>query len=149
MSLTIRERKLLERATKILERQMIGREVLGSPEAVRNYLRAKMYGLEHEIFMAIFLDSQNRVIASEVCFTGTLTQTSVYPREIVKAALRHNAGGILFAHNHPSGVSEPSHADENLTRQLKQALALVDVRVLDHMVVAGSSIVSFVERGLV
>ena len=92
--------------------------------------------------------TQNRLICAEQLFRGTLTQTSVYPREVVKAALRHNAGAVVFAHNHPSGVAEPSHADETLTQALKQALALVDVRTLDHFVVAGSSVLSFAQRGL-
>jgi DNA repair protein RadC len=98
--------------------------------------------------MALFLDAQNRVIATEELFRGTLTQTSVYPREVVKRALHHNAGGVILAHNHPSGVAEPSHADETLTQALRQALALVDIRVLDHFIVAGSAVLSFAERGL-
>ncbi len=98
--------------------------------------------------MALFLDAQNRVIGVEELFRGTLTQTSVYPREVVKRALHHNAGGVILAHNHPSGVAEPSHADETLTQALRQALALVDIRVLDHFIVAGSAVLSFAERGL-
>ena len=98
--------------------------------------------------MALFLDAQNRVIGVEELFRGTLTQTSVYPREVVKRALHHNAGAVILAHNHPSGVAEPSHADETLTQALRQALALVDIRVLDHFIVAGSAVLSFAERGL-
>ena len=98
--------------------------------------------------MALFLDAQNRVITIEELFRGTLTQTSVYPREVVKRALHHNAGAVILAHNHPSGVAEPSHADETLTQALRQALALVDIRVLDHFIVAGSAVLSFAERGL-
>ena len=98
--------------------------------------------------MALFLDAQNRVIGVEELFRGTLTQTSVYPREVVKRALHHNAGAVILAHNHPSGVAEPSHADETLTQALRQALALVDIRVLDHFIVAGSGVLSFAERGL-
>ena len=98
--------------------------------------------------MALFLDAQNRVSTIEELFRGTLTQTSVYPREVVKRALHHNAGGVILAHNHPSGVAEPSHADETLTQALRQALALVDIRVLDHFIVAGSGVLSFAERGL-
>ena len=98
--------------------------------------------------MALFLDAQNRVITIEELFRGTLTQTSVYPREVVKRALHHNAGAVILAHNHPSGVAEPSHADETLTQALRQALALVDIRVLDHFIVAGSGVLSFAERGL-
>jgi DNA repair protein RadC len=138
----------IQRALRILEGRMRTGEALSSPAAVRTYLRLKLAGLEHEVFVTIFLDAQNRVIASEEMFRGTLTQTSVYPREIVKAALRCNAGAAIFAHNHPSGVAEPSHADELLTTTLKTALALVDVRVLDHFVIGGSSILSFAERGL-
>ena len=107
-----------------------------------------MQSLPHEVFVAMFLDAQNRVIETEELFRGTLTQTSVYPREVVKRALHYNAGAVILAHNHPSGVAEPSHADETLTQALKQALALVDIRVLDHFIVAGSSVLSFAERGL-
>jgi DNA repair protein RadC len=105
--------------------------------------------LEHEVFAVLFLDAQNRLIAYEELFRGTLTQTSVYPREIVKAALKHNAAGLILAHNHPSGVAEPSLQDQALTRTLAEALALVDVRVMDHFVVAGGGTVSFAERGLI
>ena len=98
--------------------------------------------------MALFLDARHRVVAAEALFRGTLTQTSVYPREVVKAALRANAAAVIFAHNHPSGAAEPSQADELLTRSLKEALALVDVKVLDHFIVAGSRSLSFAERGL-
>lgn len=125
------------------------REVLSSPEAVRNYLRLMFVGEEREIFAALFLDSQNRLIAGEKLFFGTLAQTSVYPREVVKRALVLNAGAVIFAHNHPSGVAEPSRADELLTQSLKQALALVDIRTLDHFVIAGSATTSFAERGLI
>jgi DNA repair protein RadC len=122
---------------------------LSAPESVRDYLRTHFCGQQHETFVALFLDSQNRLIAADELFQGTLTQTSVYPREVVKAALKHNAAALILAHNHPSGVAEPSVADELLTRNLKQALALVDVRVLDHFIVAGYATVSLAERGLV
>lgn len=122
--------------------------VLNSPQSVRDYFRLNLAGLNYEVFWGVFLDAQNRVIVSEELFRGTLTQTSVYPREVVKAALRHNAGAVIFGHNHPSGIAEPSRADETLTQALKQALAFVDVRVLDHFVVAGTGVLSFVERGL-
>ena len=101
------------------------------------------------MFACVFLDSQHRVIACDELFRGTLAQTSVYPREVVKAALAHNAAAVIFAHNHPSGIAEPSRADELLTQSLKQALMLVDIRTLDHFVVAGSQLVSFAERGLI
>ena len=123
-------------------------DVLTSPDAVRDYLRLVLAAREVEVFMALFVDSQHRLIAAEELFRGTLAQTSVYPREIVKAALAHNAAAVIFAHNHPSGVAEPSRADELLTQSLKAALALVEVRTLDHFVVAGGQVVSFAERGL-
>jgi len=121
---------------------------LTSPGAVRDYLRLSLAGKEHEIFMVIWLDAQHRVINAEDLFRGTLTQTSVYPREVVKHALKANAAAVIFAHNHPSGVAQPSQADELLTRNLKEALTLVDVKVLDHFIVAGNQALSFAERGL-
>src|SRR5882672_10610537 len=144
-----KERAILKRAVKILEaRVRAGAVALNSPSAVRDWLRLQFSGLEREVFGALFLDAQNRLIDFEAMFTGTLTQTSVYPREVVKAALGRNAAGVMFVHNHPSGCAEPSHADQTLTQALKQALALVDVRVLDHFVVGGSAVLSFAERGL-
>jgi DNA repair protein RadC len=101
------------------------------------------------VFAVLFLDAQNRLIGSEQLFSGTLTQTSVYPREVVKRALYHNAAAVIFAHNHPSGIAEPSRADEILTRTLKEALGLIEVKVLDHFVVAGNVALSFAERGLI
>lgn len=124
-------------------------DVMCSPHAVRDYLRLSLGGRDHEVFVAMMLDAQHRVIASEELFRGTLTQTSVYPREVVKRALHHNAAAVIFAHNHPSGVSEPSRADETLTAALKQALLLVDVRVLDHFIVTAAGVSSLAERGLV
>lgn len=124
-------------------------EAMGSPRAVKDYLTVHFSGQQYESFVAIFLDAQHRVIEAEELFKGTLTQTSVYPREVVKAALKHNAAAIIFAHNHPSGATEPSQSDRMLTDALKQALALVDVRVLDHFVVAGNQAMSFAERGLI
>jgi DNA repair protein RadC len=115
---------------------------------VRDYLRLALGGREHEVFVCIWLDAQHRVVKFDELFRGTLTQTSVYPREIVKAALAANAAAVIFAHNHPSGVAQPSQADELLTRNLKEALGLVDVKVLDHFIVAGSQALSFAERGL-
>jgi DNA repair protein RadC len=139
---------VLEIARRALKEKLSSGNALNSPSAVRDYLRMKLQALPHEVFVVLFLDAQNRVIGSEELFRGTLTQTSVYPREVVKRALHHNAGAVIFAHNHPSGVAEPSHADETLTQALKQSLALVDVRVLDHFIVAGSGVLSFAERGL-
>ena len=124
------------------------RDALQSPQAVRDYLRLALAARPYEVFVGLFLDSQNRLLAAEELFRGTLAQTSVYPREVVKAALSHNAAAMIFAHNHPSGVAEPSRADELLTQALKQALALVDIRTLDHFVVADGQLTSFAERGL-
>ena len=141
---------IIAQALGIMESRMKYHDVtLTSPQAVRDYLRLRIANHEHEVFVALFLDSQNRLIAAEELFRGTLAQTSVYPREVVKAALKHNAAAVIFSHNHPSGVAEPSRADELLTTALKQALALVDIRTLDHFVVGGTSIISFAERGLV
>ena len=140
-------------AARELVRRSLGeslrhRDCLSSPAAVREFLRVTLEGRDHEVFLVVFLDAQNRLIAAEEMFRGTLTQTSVYPREIVKRSLAHNAAAVIFAHNHPSGLAEPSRADELLTSTLKQALALVDVKVLEHFVVGAASALSFAERGL-
>jgi len=141
---------VLEMSRRALVEGMKQNDAMSTPGAVRDYLRLHLAGLGHEVFFALWLDAQNRLIAPEELFRGTLTQTSVYPREVVKKALHHNAAAVVLAHNHPSGVSESSSADEFLTRELKQALALVDVRVLDHFIVAGQSQpLSFAERGLI
>lgn len=121
---------------------------LGSPWAVKTLLRLYLAEREREAFGVLFLNAAHRLIAFEVLFEGTLTQTSVYPRELVRRALAHNAGAVILSHNHPSGNAEPSHADEFLTQSIKSALALVDVRVLDHVIVAGADAVSLAERGL-
>lgn len=139
----------LELARRALVGTLTTRDALGSPQAVRDWLRLHLGQLPHEVFVALWLDAQNRLIASEELFHGTLTQTSVYPREVVKRALAQNAAAVILAHNHPSGVAEPSRADEVLTSALKQALGLVDVKVLDHFIVAGGATpLSFAERGL-
>jgi DNA repair protein RadC len=140
---------IFEMSRRALAEEMQLRDVLSSPNAVRDYLRLKLNALPREVFIVLLLDAQNRVMASEELFAGTLTQTAVYPREVVKLALQHNAAAVIFAHNHPSGVAEPSRADELLTKALKEALALVDVKVLDHFVVAGNSVLSFAERGMI
>jgi DNA repair protein RadC len=141
---------VLEMARRTLGEAMRQGTLFSSPAAVRDYLRLKLANLPYEVFFAIWLDAQNRLIAAEELFRGTLTQTSVYPREVVKAALSHNAAAVVLAHNHPSGLAEPSRADELLTRELKQALAMVDVRVVDHFIVAGQSQpLSFAERGMI
>lgn len=139
---------IFEMSRRALKEQMRARDVLTSPQQVRDYLCLKLGGLTREVFVVLFLDAQNRVLAYEELFSGTLTQTSVYPREVVKRALHHNSASVIFAHNHPSGIAEQSRADELLTTALKQALALIDIRVLDHFVVAGNTTLSFAERGL-
>jgi DNA repair protein RadC len=139
---------IFEMARRALSEQMRQRDALTSPQQVRDYLCLKLGGMTREVFVVLFLDAQNRVVAQEELFAGTLTQTSVYPREVVKRALHHNAAAVIFAHNHPSGVAEPSRADEVLTKALKDALALVEVRALDHFVIAGNVALSFAERGL-
>jgi DNA repair protein RadC len=140
---------VLEMSRRALRETLDRGPALSSPQAVRDYLRLRLQGRTHEVFVAVFLDAQNRVLEVEELFRGTLTQTSVFPREIVKRALHFNAAAIIFAHNHPSGVAEPSRADEALTQTLKHTLALVDVKVLDHFVVGGDSAMSFAERGLI
>jgi DNA repair protein RadC len=140
---------VLEMARRALAESLRAGDALSSPGAVRDFLRLTLARREHEVFLSVLLDAQNRVLACEELFRGTLTQTSVYPREVVKCALAHNAAAVIFAHNHPSGVAEPSHADQVLTQSLKQALALVDIKVLDHFIVAGSASLSFAERGLI
>jgi len=138
----------MELARRSAEERIREAKALTSPGAVRDYLRLAIGGRPHEVFVCIWLDAQHRVIKFEEPFQGTLTQTSVYPREIVKAALACNAAAVIFAHNHPSGVAQPSQADELLTANLKEALALIEVRVLDHFIIAGNQAVSFAERGL-
>lgn len=139
---------IFEMSRRALSEEIKHHDVLSSPEKVSDYLRLKLGHQGREIFMVLFLDAQNRVQAHEALFEGTLTQTSVYPREVVKRALHHNAASVIFAHNHPSGIAEQSHADELLTQALKKALDLVDIRVLDHFIVAGNQTMSFAERGL-
>jgi DNA repair protein RadC len=145
------EAAILAAAADILLRRMTDREnwkPLNSPRDTREFLRAKLSGLEHEVFCCLYLDNRHRVIAFEEVFRGTIDGTAVYPREIVKRALHHNAAAVILCHNHPSGLAEPSRADELLTVRLKEALALIDIRVLDHLVV-GDIVVSFAERGLI
>ncbi|HZM47764.1 MAG TPA: DNA repair protein RadC [Burkholderiales bacterium] len=139
---------VMEVARRALRETMSRGNALSSPRTVRDFLRLKLQDRPHEVFAAVFLDAQNRVLAVEELFRGTLTQTSVYPREVVKRALHFNAAALIFAHNHPSGIAEPSRSDEALTQALKQALALVDVKVLDHFVIGGGAAMSFAERGL-
>jgi DNA repair protein RadC len=138
---------VLELARRALGEELTAGVILSSPQAVKHYLQLMLGGKQYESFAVLFLDVKNRLIAAEELFRGTLTHTSVYPREVVKASLARNAASIILAHNHPSGSPEPSAADHALTQALKQALALVDVRVLDHFVVAGSHVHSFAEHG--
>ena len=140
--------QIIAQALEILSRRMREPGVpFSDPNAVKDFLKIKMSGYEHEVFSVLYLDVKNRLIAYEEMFRGTLTQTSVYPREVAKGALKHNAVSVIFAHNHPSGVAEPSDADLRLTNQLSAALALLDIRTLDHIVVAGTVAHSFAEHG--
>ncbi len=140
---------VLELARRAVAQQLREREVFSSPGAVKQYLQLRLAARSHEVFAVLFLDAQNRLVALEELFRGTLTQTSVYPREVVQQALAHRAAGVVLAHNHPSGTVQPSRADEALTQTLKAALALVDVRVLDHVIVAPGAALSMAEQGLI
>ena len=139
----------LEMAQRALETGLKRGDVMTSPQQVRQFLRLSLTHRQHEVFMGLFLDARNRIIQSEELFSGTLTETSVYAREVIKRALFHNAAAIIFAHNHPSGVATPSQADQMLTQSLKQALALIDVKVLDHFIVGHNTTVSFAELHLI
>jgi DNA repair protein RadC len=140
---------IIEKALRILmQRLKKSGTVLTSPEATRDYLRLQLAGLEHEVFACLLLDNRHRVIAYRELFRGTIDGASVYPREVVKEVLAHNAAAVIFAHNHPSGDPEPSTADHRITTRLKDALVLIEVRVLDHIVLGSESSISFAERGL-
>ncbi len=141
--------EVLLAAQQLLAAQVRGSDVMSSPAVVKDFLRARLGSLPHEVFAVVHLDAQNRVLDYVEMFRGTVSQTSVYPREVVRDALLRNSSGLLLVHNHPSGVADPSRADEALTQTLKQAAALIDVRVLDHFIVAGNSVQSMAERGLV
>ena len=143
-----RAEEVLQQARRVLSHRVRRGATMSSPQAVKDYLRVQIGVLEHEVFCVLVLDAQHRIIALKQMFRGTVTQTSVYPREVVKESLALNAAAVILAHNHPSGAAEPSRADEFLTQTLKATLALVDVRVLDHLVVAGADCESFAERGL-
>lgn len=145
-----REDRAIYRALAILKNRMREPGVtLSAPDAARNYLRLLLAGETREVFAVLYLDAQNRLIEAETPFHGTLTQTGVYPREVVRRALHHNAASVILAHNHPSGMADQSRADEILTEALKGALALVDVRVLDHFIIGGNDVMSFAELGLI
>lgn len=148
MSKYVQLQAIFEMSRRALKETMQGQDALSSPQQVRDFLCLKLASLPYEVFMVLFLDAQNKLISADEMFRGSLTQTSVYPREVVKYALQHNAASVILAHNHPSGLAQQSQADELITQQLKQALALIDVRVLDHFIVAGNTTFSFAERGL-
>lgn len=140
--------RAIKRALTLIENHLREPGVAFTSTALtRDWLRLNLAGLEREVFMVVFLDNQNRLLAHETLFHGSITSTEVHPREVVKAALRHNAAAAIFAHNHPSGYAEPSDADRRITERLKKALMLVEVRVLDHLIVGSKEIVSFAERG--
>ena len=141
--------EVLLAAQQLLASQVRGSDVMSSPAVVKDFLRARLGNLQHEVFAVVHLDAQNRVLDYVEMFRGTVSQTSVYPREVVRDALLRNSSALLLVHNHPSGVADPSRADEVLTQTLKQAAALIDVRVLDHFIVVGSAVQSMAERGLV
>lgn len=141
---------IIKSALKILEKRITyntDSPSLTSPDASKEYVKLQLSEYEHEVFACLFMDNRHRVIAFDKLFRGTIDGASVYPREVVKAALKRNAAAVIFSHNHPSGIAEPSRADEQITHRLKEALSLIDVRVLDHLIV-GEEIVSFAERGL-
>jgi len=138
---------VMEMAKRHLFEEISRGDALSSPAQTRQFLSAQLASYPHEVFACLFLDNRNRVIVFEKMFFGTIDGASVYPREVVRLALKMNSAAVIFAHNHPSGVAEPSHADEQITQRLKEALALVDIRVLDHFVI-GDEVVSFAERGL-
>lgn len=139
---------VVQQALELLASEMVDQPLLASPQTVRDYLQLTLADRPHEVFAVVFLDSQHRVIETVELFRGTLTQTSVYPREVVIEALARNAAAVILAHNHPSGVPEPSRADQVLTDTLKAALSLVDVRVLDHFIVTRAQVLSFAEQSL-
>lgn len=151
MAISLSEQTIIDQAASILDREMklsSDATQLTSPKLVRQYLRFAIEAKEHEVFVAIFLSTQHRVIESVELFRGTLDQASVYPREVAKEALKRNAGAVIFAHNHPSGEPEPSASDRKITERMKEALGLFDIKVLDHFVVGAGDIVSFAERGI-
>lgn len=147
-ALPLPAQRTVKRALSLLEKYL--REpgaAFTSTGAARDWLRLQLAGLEREVFVVVYLDNQHRLLACETLFTGSIRSTEVHPREVVKVALRHNAAAVILAHNHPSGMAEPSQADRLITDRLKTALALVDVHVLDHLIIGGLDVVSFAERG--
>lgn len=148
-SAPVSDEEVIDAALRILSRRLARSNAMTSPRVTREYFAARFADLEHEVFACLFLDARHHVIACEELFRGTVDGASVHPREVVKRALAHNAAAVILAHNHPSGVAEPSDADRSITRRLHDALKLVDVRVLDHLIVGGASVVSMAERSLV
>ena len=139
---------VLELARRAMAQKLQEREVFADPNAVKHYMQLYLANKQHEVFAVLFLDAQNRLLAMEELFRGTLTQTSVYPREVALRALHHQSSAVVLAHNHPSGTVQPSRADEALTQTLKAALALLDIRVLDHIIVGPGQALSMAEKGL-
>ena len=147
--MTTTKHPIVQQALALLACEMRETDTLTAPDEVKNYLRLTLAPKDHEVFTLVFLDAQHRVIETEEMFRGTLTQISVYPREVVRASMKHNAASVILAHNHPSGSTTPSRVGEHLTQTLKAALALVDVRVLDHLIVTTGEMLSMAERGLI
>ncbi len=147
LTLPTAAKQILEKAAEILADTYLRGDTYSNPDKVKEYLRFKLGGLERETFAVMLLDNQNRLIDYVELFYGTIDAASIYPREVVKLALKENAAAVILAHNHPSGIAEPSQADKHITERLKQALALVDIRILDHIII-GENSVSFAERGL-
>ncbi len=145
---SVPDSEIIEAALKILAKRMSRGSLLSSPKAARDYLALRFGDVEHEVFSAVYLTKRHHVIACEELFRGTLDGASVHPRIVVKQALRHNAAALLISHNHPSGDPSPSQADELITHRLRDALALIDVRLVDHIITSGGSTLSFAERGL-
>ena len=141
-------RAAIELARRYLEAGLRKQDVLTNPGSTRDYLTAQLRAYPHEVFACLFLDNRHHILSFDKMFNGTIDGASVYPREVVKRALSHNAAAVIFAHNHPSGIAEPSNADISLTRRLRAALELVDIRVLDHFIIGNRQAVSFAERGL-
>jgi len=142
------EQDIMDMAVKLVEQRFQRGNSLASPNETRSFLKVKMHEFEHEVFGAIFLDSQHTILGFDLMFRGTIDSAAIYPREVVKQALQYNAAAVIFVHNHPSGSPEPSEADKRITRRLVDALTVIDIRVLDHFVVGGAEIVSFAENGL-
>ena len=145
---TAEEMNIINQANAIIDSKINNNAAITSPDLAARLVRTQIAHLEHEVFLVIFLDNQNRLIAMDIMFRGTIDSSAVYPREVAKVALAHNAAAVIFAHNHPSGITDPSRADQVITQRLIEALALFDIRVLDHFIVGSGETFSFSERGL-